>query len=213
MTARPPQPIARLLIDALLAILFLSGCEGASSSSASGGGQQSAPSTASARTAFITPLPNSTGIYARQSTLIAISPDGDLSWRVKIPEGTITSPVAAAPNSNIYVRAGKNLLAYSHEGKLLWSTDEIKPPAVSDSSVCAPVALADSSVAVVAGKNLVRVFDTDGSTRWTAGIPDGPIVSQLVTCANGQIVVETASRLHAISPTGKIVWSKPVPGK
>jgi hypothetical protein len=157
---------------------------------------------------YMTALPNSMGIHASGSQMLAFSPDGRLSWKVTIPRGSVISPVAASPNSRIYVRTASHLLAYSHEGELLWEVGDLPPPEGADARVCTPVALADSSVAVAVAKNKLRAFDTDGSPRWAVTLPDGPVVAPLVPFGNGQLTAETAARLHMISPDGKILWSR-----
>jgi len=52
--------------------------------------------------------------------LIALSEWGTLRWRIKLPAGTVSSPIIDSDNTIIISNNDKNLYAISSEGKVLW---------------------------------------------------------------------------------------------
>jgi hypothetical protein len=157
---------------------------------------------------YLTVLPDSRCIYARQSTLRAVTPDGELSWKWRLKDGPVIAAPAGAPDSTIFVRTGKALHAFSNRGKPLWTHPGVACPSGVTPDILAPVTMADSSVAVVTAYDEVRSFNPDGSKRWSADIPEGRIVSPLMPIPNGNLVVLTTAGAVAISPNGGLNWTK-----
>jgi hypothetical protein len=208
MAARRPHLRTPLLAASLVAIGLFFGCDEKDSDTVLRGKGETAEAGNATAASYMTALPNSMGVHASGSQLLAFSPDGRLGWKVTIPRGDVVAPVAASPNSRIYLRTANHLLCYSHEGKLLWEVDGAAPPPKADARVCMPVALADSSVAIVLAEDELRAFETNGSEKWAVDLPDGPVVAPLVPFGNGQLTAETRRSLHMISPDGKILWSR-----
>lgn len=159
-------------------------------------------------------LANGFSVYHWGGTLFALDPAGASKWKIALPDGNpVIARPAAAPNSTVYARTRKTLVAISHEGALLFSTALPEPPDTLPQSALAPVALADSTVAFLLTQDTLRCLGLDGSQRWTfelpAGEPDGPLVG----AGDGRVIVSTKRGIYAISSEGELAWTHVPPGR
>jgi outer membrane protein assembly factor BamB len=142
--------------------------------------------------------------------LFAINKEGSLKWKIEL---TVTSTASIGPDGTIYVGCDSGrLCAVNNDGSLKWtfqtgSTIVSFPTIGPDGTIY--VGSTDNHLYALDSKEgiLKWAYDTAGPVRLSAAIGrEGTIYLPVVT---GQ----SKSRIDAIAPDRRLLWSYGVPGK
>ena len=153
-------------------------------------------------------LPSSVVVLARSNALEAYQADGNLLWKVVLPEGdqVMAAPVAAL-SSVAYVRGRDAIHAISPTGQLLWRGSHLG----GEDQIQGIVALNDSTVAISEEDRHVVAFTAEGTRRWTYTLPEGErLVAPPAVSANSLLLLRTATTLHAVDSGGNLAWTTPL---
>jgi outer membrane protein assembly factor BamB len=153
-------------------------------------------------------LPSSVVVIARSNALEAYQADGNLLWKVVLPEGdqVMAAPVAAL-SSVAYVRGRDAIHAVSPTGQLLWRGTHLG----GEDQIQGIVALNDSTVAISEEDRHVVAFTAEGTRRWTYTLPEGErLVAPPAVSANSLLLLRTATTLHAVDSGGNLAWTTPI---
>ena len=153
-------------------------------------------------------LPSSVVVLARSNALEAYQADGNLLWKVVLPEGDqVMAPPVAALSSVAYVRGRDAIHAVSPTGQLLWRASHLG----GEDQIQGIVALNDSTVAISEEDRHVVAFTAEGTRRWTYTLPEGErLVAPPVVSANSLLLLRTATTLHAVDSGGNLAWTTPI---
>lgn len=153
-------------------------------------------------------LPSSVVVLARSNALEAYQADGNLLWKVVLPEGDqVMAPPVAALSSVAYVRGRDAVHAVSPTGQLLWRASHLG----GEDQIQGIVALNDSTVAISEEDRHVVAFTAEGTRRWTYTLPEGErLVAPPVVSANSLLLLRTATTLHAVDSGGNLAWTTPI---
>jgi outer membrane protein assembly factor BamB len=144
-------------------------------------------------------------VFAGREGIVCFSHDGERLWEFALPDGeTIAAPVAAAPNSTVFIRTAETVFAISERGDRLWSV------AVPGADVPAVVALGNSTVTVTTGSGTLVNLDGDrGTERWKFTMPEGDRVTAAPRVANNSwIYVRGNARIYAVNSDGLPEWDE-----
>jgi outer membrane protein assembly factor BamB len=153
-------------------------------------------------------LPSSVVVIARSNALEAYQADGNLLWKVVLPEGdrVMAAPVAAL-SSVTYVRGRDAIHAISPAGQLLWRGSHLG----GEDQIQGIVALNDSTVAISEEDRHVIAFTAEGMRRWTYTLPEGErLVAPPAVSANSLLLLRTATTLHGVDSGGNLAWTAPL---
>jgi outer membrane protein assembly factor BamB len=154
-------------------------------------------------------LPNNVAIFSSDHRLLALQGDNQVAWETKLPnDDTAIAPLAVALNSMTYVRGKKGIYAVLPDGKLGWQKALDGHPH-GMTTLDAPVALSDSTVALTAGDDVLR-FDHSGAVKWRFALPEGHQTGRLSATMDGSLLVPTSAGIYSISPDGNVGWKHPI---
>lgn len=152
-------------------------------------------------------LGDSTTVVAQRSTLVSLSDTGRRAWSLHLKGGPVVAPLSGAPDSGIYVRVLNAIHLVAPNGDLAWSLP-MPQPETPEPDTWAPVATTDSSVVIMTSSTALRAIDRDGEDRWTVNVPDGHVVARPVVSPNGNVLLQTGTRVFCYSPTGEPLWNR-----
>jgi outer membrane protein assembly factor BamB len=153
-------------------------------------------------------LPNNTTVHCTGQELTALRPDGEILWKLTVPDGDkIAAPAAAAASSVVFVRGAHAVYAASPEGKWLWS----KPTKAPAARAAGPVAMSDSTAVLLDGTEVIRL-DAQGGVRWQLPLPEGEPNGHLSATIDGAVIVPTTAGVYAVTADGTIAWRRKLGG-
>jgi outer membrane protein assembly factor BamB len=135
----------------------------------------------------------------RQHWLHLFNPDGTPEWFIELTQGML-GLVALGDDGTAYVPDDRHtLFAVTRSGRLLWSVDTIQNV---DGS---PVVGQDGTIYITAGDS-VYALGPDGSTKWQAKGPGGPMTPPTLA-GDGTVYVGYPSGLLALHADGSVKWN------
>ncbi len=155
--------------------------------------------------------PDSTSVLWLPETgeLVAFGPRGSERWRTRLEAGRVLGTPAVAPDSTVFLRSERDLLAVQANGKIAWRR-ELPTPALAE-GLLSPAALRDSGALAVVAPGRIELFTPDGSRRCAIELPHGPrINAPPAVASDGTVLVTTGEALLAWSDGCVPRWQRAV---
>ena len=146
-------------------------------------------------------------IYIASDALWAVSPAGEVVWRVDLGEHTYSSPALAPDGTVVIGRRGGGVMAVDSAGNERWTFS-------SRADCDATPAVGEEVVVIGCDDRRVRALSlSDGAVRWTVRTRGAVRASAALSEAGNALVGADDGRLYAIGADGKKRWTYKTGGK
>lgn len=142
---------------------------------------------------------------AHDGTITALTPAGELAWRVAVEADVDGSPALLPDGTAVIGADGGSVFAIATDGKVAWSY-------ATGKDIRSGIAIgADGTIHVTSFDGAVHAIGPDGKPRWKVQTGDAIAATPTLDAAGNLYVGSRDDRLYAIAPGGKLMWSLELP--
>jgi outer membrane protein assembly factor BamB len=148
----------------------------------------------------------------RANKMWALESDGDTIWDYNIGnDGDVASSAAITPSGTIIMAGSFNGIVFAlapNNGAKLWDH-----PSGATVAYSSPALGTDGTIYVGTTKGYLRAINPNGTFKWERYTGGRIRYAPPVVASDGTIYIGSSAGLHAVSPTGTLLWTFDTEGR